>query len=102
MSHTAPIETDLFRDLLPLVAHCVTNADAHGNPTRPGTLTIGTQGSAWIVEVFDPELSRVIRVTACTLDHALMLAAELLRSEVPPWVKVKGRATPAKNSSALV
>ena len=86
MSHSAPVETNLFRDLLSLIEHCVCNAVDNGMPRTPGLIEITTLGAAWVVAIIDPDALRWIRVLALSVDVALALAAELLRSDAPPWL----------------
>jgi len=83
--HTAPIETTMWRDALPLVEHMARNEVNDGMPRTPGSVIITTLGSAWIVTLVDPDRKQHITVPSVSLDHALMTAAELLRGEAPPW-----------------
>jgi len=85
MLHSAPVETTMWRDALPLVEHMARNTVDDGMPRTPGSITITTRGAAWIVVLTDPDAKRHIVVPSVSLDHALMTAAELLRSGDPPW-----------------
>ena len=91
MSHLAPIETNLFRDLLALVEHCVRCEVGDGMPRTPGIITLTTQGAAWVVEVIDPDAARMLRVLGTSVDFVLQLACELLRCDCPPWSPLPGR-----------
>jgi len=88
MLHSAPVETDLFADLLSLVEHCVRNVVGDGMPRTPGLIELTTLGGAWVVSIIDPDLVRWVRVIAVTLDMALQLAAALLKCGDPPWVPI--------------
>jgi len=90
--HTARIETEVLRDLLPLVEHCVEDTVDQGMPRSPGSVTFTTLAGAWVVDVVDPDGLRSFRVLGLTLDMALSIAAELLREKSAPWSTISRRA----------
>jgi len=68
-----------------LVAHCAATRYDDGDPRQPGWFTVKTLGSAWLVEVKDPDTCARLVVIQATLDDAITLAALLLDSEECPW-----------------
>lgn len=83
--HLAAVESDLFCKLLPLVAHCADTRYDDGSARTPGWWTLKTMGSAWVVEVKDPDTCSRLVVVQQSVDDALTLASVLLESEEAPW-----------------
>lgn len=83
--HLAAIESNVFTRLMGLVAHCCITRYEDGDPRKPGWFTVKTMGSAWIVQVKDPDAALSLSATGQTLDDALCLADLLLTSEEAPW-----------------
>lgn len=83
--HIAAIESVLLTKLHPLVAHCCHTQYEDGTARKPGWWTVKTMGSAWVVEVKDPDSCSRLVVVQQTLDDALTLASVLLESEEAPW-----------------
>jgi hypothetical protein len=84
-THLAPIETEYLSKLLPLVEHCCCRKYDDGDPREPGWLTVKTSGSAWIVQVKDPDSGCSFQAVGETLDKALESAALLLSCDEAPW-----------------
>jgi len=85
MGHTAAMETETFRDLMPLVEHCALVRYDDGDQRVPGWITIKVQGAAWVVQVKDPDAGVSFAAVAETLDKALETAALLLACDEAPW-----------------
>lgn len=83
--HLASVESVLFGRLHSLVAHCGVTKYDDGDTRKPGWWVVKTMGSAWVVEVKDPDTCCRLVVVQQTLDEALTLAALLLESEEAPW-----------------
>lgn len=83
--HLVAMETELFKDLLPLVEHCGVRQYDDGEAREVGWFTIKTQGAAWVVQVKDPDSACSFSVVASTLDKALETAALLLACDEAPW-----------------
>jgi len=83
--HLAPIETEVLNRCIPLVAHCAATKYDDGAPRKPGWFTVRTRGSAWEIEIKDPDTCSRLVVIQGTLDDALALATMLLDSEEAPW-----------------
>jgi len=83
--HVAAVESDLFSKHLALVQHCSHTQYDDGTPRKPGWFTIKTMGSAWVVEVKDPDSCSRMTVVQQTLDDAIQMASLLLESEEAPW-----------------
>lgn len=83
--HLAAVESNLFASLLPLVAHCADTRYDDGTARVPGWWTVKTMGSAWIVEVKDPDTCSRLVVVQQSIDDALTLASVLLESDDAPW-----------------
>lgn len=84
-SHIAAVESDIMGRCAALLAHCAVTRYDDGDPRRPGWFTVKTQGSAWIVQVKDPDAAVSLTAHGQTLDDALCLADLLLGSEEAPW-----------------
>lgn len=83
--HLAAVESDLFSKFAPLVQHCCVTRYDDGDARQPGWWTVKTMGSAWIIEVKDPDTCSRLVVVQQTLDDAIALASILLESEEAPW-----------------
>lgn len=84
-SHLAAIESDVFSKCEHLVKHCCITRYDDGDARKPGWFTIKTMGSAWVVQVKDPDACLSLTATGQSLDDALCLADLLLGSEEAPW-----------------
>lgn len=84
-AHLAAVESNLFSRLMPLVAHCCETRYDDGTARTPGWWTLKTMGSAWIVEIKDPDTCSRLVVVQQSVDDALALASVLLESEEAPW-----------------
>lgn len=85
VAHDAAVETEVWRDLMPLVMHCSACTGESGKWHLPGVLVVSTVGDVWVIEVIDPGASRAFSVYALTLDEAFKRVSELLRIESPPY-----------------
>jgi hypothetical protein len=85
LKHLAAMESNVFTKLHNLVAHCAVTRYDDGEPRKPGWFTIKTMGSAWVVQVKEPDTCLQMSATAQSLDDALALADLLLGSEEAPW-----------------
>lgn len=83
--HLAPMETNYLGALLPLVEHCALRQYEDGDPREPGYFTVRTSGSAWQIQVKDPDACVSFTTTADTLDKALETAVLLLSCDEAPW-----------------
>jgi len=83
--HLAPLESDRFHDLLPLVEHMSVRKYDDGDLREPGWVTIKTQGAAWLVQIKDPDSCCSFTAVGETLDKALHTAALLLSADDAPW-----------------
>lgn len=77
--------TTVMAPLKNLVAHCAVRKYEDGTARTPGWWTVKTMGSAWVVQVKDPDACAQLQATAAKLDDALALADLLLGSEEAPW-----------------
>lgn len=102
MKHLAAVETEILRGLLPLVEHCAVRQYDDGDPRETGWITLKTQGSAWVVQVKDPDSGCSFSAVAESLDKALETAALLLSCDDAPWEPdqwlMKQRASRKKSS----
>jgi len=85
VKHLAPVESNLFSGLLPLIEHCAVRQYDDNDPREPGWFTVKTQGAAWIVQVKDPDGCVSFSAVGETLDKALETAALLLSCDEAPW-----------------
>lgn len=83
--HIAAVESNVFAKLPQLVAHCAVTQYDDGSPRKPGWFTVKTMGSAWVVQVKEPDTALSMQCTAQSLDDALCLADLLLGSDDAPW-----------------
>jgi len=84
-AHLAAMESGMFSKHHALVAHCASVKYDDGDARKPGWWTVKTMGSAWVVEVKDPDTAARLVVVQQTLDDAITLANLLLESEEAPW-----------------
>lgn len=85
VQHLAAMESVLFSKMHPLVAHCCCTQYDDGSARKPGWWTVKTMGSAWVVEVKDPDTCSRLVVVQQSVDDALALASILLESDEAPW-----------------
>lgn len=85
VKHLAAMESNVFHRLPALVAHCSVCRYDDGEARKPGWFTIKTMGSAWVVQVKEPDACLQLQATAQNLDDALALADLLVGSEEAPW-----------------
>lgn len=83
--HLAAVESNVLSRHFPLVAHCAETRYDDGTARTPGWWTVKTMGSAWVLEVKDPDTCCRLVVVQQTVDDALTLASLLLESEEAPW-----------------
>lgn len=83
--HLAAVETNTLSALMPLIEHCCLRTYDDGDPREPGWFTVKTVGSAWCVQVKDPDACVSFTATAETIDKALETAALLLACDEAPW-----------------
>lgn len=83
--HLAAMETTRFADVMSLVEHCALLKYEDGSPRQPGWITIKTNGSAWTIQVKDPDTACSFAAVADTLDKAVETAALLLSCDDAPW-----------------
>jgi hypothetical protein len=84
-AHLAAMDSVMFGKHHSIVAHCAATKYDDGDPRQTGWLTMKTMGSAWVVEVKDPDTCARLVVVQQTIDDALTLTALLLDSEEAPW-----------------
>lgn len=83
--HLAAVESNVFCKLPKLVEHCCVTRYEDGEPRKAGWFTVKTMGSAWVVQVKEPDAGLSMQCTAQSLDDALILADLLLASDEAPW-----------------
>lgn len=83
--HLAGVETNIFKDMMPIVEHMAVTQYDDGDSRKPGWITLRTFGSVWQIEVKDPDTLQMMRVAQPSLDDALILLSLLLSSEDAPW-----------------
>lgn len=83
--HLAPVESNYFAQLLPLVEHCAVRQYDDNDPREPGWFTVKTNGAAWVIQVKDPDGGVSFTAIGETLDKALETAALLLSCDEAPW-----------------
>lgn len=85
VGHLAAVESSMFANMMSIVEHCALLKYEDGTPREPGWVTIKTNGSAWTVQVKDPDTACTFAATADTIDKALETAALLLSCDDTPW-----------------
>jgi len=83
--HLAALESDILRDLLPLVEHMGVTRYDDGDVRLTGWVTIKTQGAAWVVQVKDPDSGNSFQVVDAALDKALETTSLMLACDEAPW-----------------
>lgn len=84
-NHLAAVESNYFSQLMALVEHCAVTKYDDGESRLPGWFTVKTQGSAWVVQVKDPDSCCSATFVGETLDKALETAVLLLGCDSAPW-----------------
>lgn len=95
-NHLAPLESNVFSKLHPLVKHMALTRYEDGSLRTPGDMKIAAQGSSWKVQVVDIDGKAFFTAIGPTLDDALALASMLLESESAPWEVAKWLHAAAK------
>lgn len=85
VQHLASVESVLLGKLQPLINHAAVTRYDDGDLRQPGWWTVKTMGSAWVIEIKDPDTAMRLVVIQATLDDALTLAGLLLDAEEAPW-----------------
>lgn len=83
--HLAAVESTVFSKLHNIVKHCCVTKYEDGSQRKPGWITIKTMGSAWVVQLKEPDAALQLSCTQQSLDDALALADVLLGSDEAPW-----------------
>lgn len=85
VKHLAPMESDMFHDHMALVEHCACLQYDDGTPRQAGWYTVKTQGSAWVLQVKDPDGECSFSAIGETKDKAFFNANLLLSCDEAPW-----------------
>lgn len=83
--HLAAVETEYFKQLMPLVEHAAMRQYDDGEAREVGWFTVKTMGAAWCIQVKDPDSATSFTAIADTIDKALDTAALLLAADEAPW-----------------
>jgi len=83
--HLASVETEMFKDHMPLVEHMAMVRYDDGDPRQAGWVMLKTLGAAWIVAIKDPDSGNSFQFVAETLDKAIDGATLLLACDDAPW-----------------
>lgn len=97
--HLAAMESALFAQLHPCVAHCAETLYDDKSARKPGWITMKTMGSAWVLEAKDPDSCSRLTAVQPALDDAWALLALLLDSEQAPWERDTWLAQQASKSA---
>lgn len=83
--HLASLE-GRFAETYPAIAkHCAVKQYDDGTPRQTGWITVKTVGSAWVIQVKDPDSCLSFACHEQSLDNALLLVDMLLASDEAPW-----------------
>jgi len=85
VKHLAALETEVLRDLMPIVEFLALLMYEDGSPRQGGFLMMWCEGSAWKVVVKDKDADAQLPVVGRTLDEALGTLALMLGAEDAPW-----------------
>jgi len=85
--HLAAMETALFAQHLPVLEHMAVVRYDDGDARQPGWIRLGTLGSAWTMDVKDPQSEMAFRLVDQSVDTLWNTAALLLGCEEAPWVR---------------
>lgn len=85
VKHLAAMETELFKEHMPLVEHCGMLQYEDGESRMPGWITLRTNGAAWQCSVKDPDSGCSFTTTGKTLDEVIGVASLLLGCDEAPW-----------------
>lgn len=85
VKHLAPLETEVFRDVFPIVEALAALQYDDGTPRQPGYLGVWVQGSGWVVRLIDKDADAQLTVEGKTLDEAFNVLSLILGAEDAPW-----------------
>jgi len=91
VKHLAALETEAFRDLMPVVEQLALLQYEDGSARQPGFLMIWVDGSTWVVVAKDKDAGAQLKCVGRTLDEALGTLALMLGSDDAPW-ELDGKA----------
>jgi len=83
--HLVAVESNILRDLVPLIEHMAVTRYDDGDARLTGWVTVKTQGAAWVVQVKDPDSGNSFQVVDASLDKALETASLMLACDEAPW-----------------
>jgi len=83
--HLASVESEMFKDHMPLVEQMAMVRYDDGDLRQPGWVMLKTLGAAWIVAIKDPDSGNSFQFVAETLDKAIDGATLLLACDDAPW-----------------
>lgn len=84
--HLAALESALFSQHLPVLEHLAVTRYDDGDPRVNGWIRFGVLGSAWTMDVKDPQTQLAFRLVDQSVDSLWNTAALLLGCEEAPWV----------------
>jgi hypothetical protein len=86
VKHLVAVESELFRDLMPIVEFgCMLQYD-DGSPRQPGYVGFWSNGLSWFARATDKDADATLTTEGRTLDDALQLLSLMLGAEDAPWV----------------
>jgi len=85
VKHLAALESELFRDYMPIVEQLALLQYEDGSPRQGGYLGIWTQGATWHARAQDKDADAYLPCVGRTLDEALATLALMLGAEDAPW-----------------
>lgn len=85
VKHLAALESEMFREHLPIIECLAMLQYNDGSPREPGYLGMWTQGATWFVRVTDKTGEAQMTAEGRTAEEAWDTLSVLLGSEQPPW-----------------
>jgi len=87
VKHLVALESELFRDVMPVVEFAGMLQYDDGSPRQPGYVGFWSNGVSWFFRATDKDADATLTTEGRTLDDALQLLALMLGADDAPWVK---------------
>lgn len=85
VKHLAPLESEMFKEHMPILEVLAMLQYTDGSPREPGYLGMWTVGATWFVRVQDKTGDAQMTAEGRTAEEAWDTLSVLLGSENPPW-----------------
>lgn len=85
VKHLAALETELFREHMPIVECLALLQYSDGSPRQTGFFGVYLDGATWVAFVKDKTGDAILKGTGRTLDEAVGVLSLMLGADDAPW-----------------